>query len=1008
MARSAVTMVCALALTAGVSATSAQAKVDVTGFVAKPIAANASCSTTTSAATESQAGANKDFCVAMAFNGGGDGFGGGDDVRDLRMSLPPGQIGGATATPTCSAQRFQSTSGCPASSQVGEASGRIEAVLTLPENIITGKIFNLTPRTTEAARLGVQLELAGLAAVQKVEAVVLLRGDGGLDAVSVGLPRTFIGLPIEIRRFNLKLWGSNTDHPSMAKPFVVNPTDCSKPATSRVIVDSAQGVRASASSTYQPTGCDKLQFTPQFVMEGERKADSPGELTMGMTFPASTSNGLAPARVKTADLLLPQGYELSASSGSEPDFVACTDEQFAVSEATRPSCPKGSQVGTVRFRSPLLAEQLTGIVYVAAQRPGVEPIRIFIFAETGQDPDSSRVKLTADIVPDPQTGQLTGKLRNLPPVPFTEFYLTFRGGDTALAATPRSCGTRTGSATVVPDSGGPAKTPTAEITVDQACGDPSRFEPQLTTSLLNTQAGAATVITANIIRPDANARLASAKLSLPAGFAGRLTAADQCPVDVAQAGGCGEGSRVGIVGTRVGPGPRPAPVNGKVFLTAPQAPGDLAGLGLVVPAQFGPLNFGNLVALARIVVRPDIGLDILVGDIPRRVYGVDVNLRQMTLTLDREGFGLNATSCAPMQATGTLTSDMGTTAEVSAPYQATGCENVPYAPTLAASLVGGRAAISKDGHPELRASVGSGVGNGGTKSLDLVLPEGISIDVTRIKRSCPLADYKAGTCRPESVVGSAIAVSPLVNEPAVGNVTFVMVPGAPLPELRVDLHGPLSISLAGQVSQQGKHLVTTVSGLPDTPLTKFDMTLAGGDRGLLQTSRDLCATPTLPFDAKFSSFTGATSTRSISADLPDCTPGGTVKLGALRSGKPALDVRVVGGRTAVTTASLTLPKGLTFGRSASVKKLARISASGLKKGAKATITVSGSTLRVTAPKGQSATVLRVRLRAGGVRVSQRLRRAGRPKLNFRLSTSLTDGRRPSLRLSARPAASPQS
>lgn len=1005
-AQRAVRLICACALISGIMAAPAVAKVDVTGFVAKPIAANASCSTTTTAATESQAGANKDFCVAMAFSGGGDAFGGGDDVRDLKMSLPPGQVGGATATPTCSVSRFHSFNGCPSSAQVGEASGRIEAVLTLPENIITGKIFNLTPRGSEAARLGIQLELAGLAAVQKVEAVIVLRGDGGLDALSTGLPRTFLGLPIEIRRFNLKLWGPKADHPTLDKPFVVNPTDCSQPATTRVFIRSAQGVDASGSSSYQPTGCDKLAFTPSMILEGDHAADGPGTITAGMTFPEQAPGALAQARVKTADVVLPQGYELSASAGSEPGFVGCTDEQFAQSEATPTTCPEGSKVGTVRFRSPLIAEELEGVVYLADQRPGAGLIRIFIFAQTGPDPESARVKLSGEVIPDQQTGQLTTRLTNLPPVPFTLFRLSFRGGPTAIIAGPRSCGTRTGSTTVVPDSGGPAAVPTAPITIDTGCDDPARFAPSLATSLTTTQAASPTVLTANLIRPDGHARLTGAKISLPPGFSGRLTAAPQCAVEQARAGTCAAENRVGGVGVKVGPGPVPAPINGNVYLTAPQVPGDLAGLSIVVPGNFGPLYYGDLVVLARIVVRPDIGLDIVVTDVPGRVYGIDINLREMALTLDREGFGLNATSCAPMQTTGTLYSDLGASAEVSSPYQATGCENVPYTPTLTAAFAGGRSEVAENGHPELRTAVGAGLGQGGTRDLDLVLPEGVAIDVERIRRSCPIADYQAGNCKPETVVGEAVAESPLIAEQLRGTVTFVSVPGVPLPELRIDLRGPLSITLAGRVRQEGTRIVAAVSGLPDTPLTRFELTLAGGSRGLLQASRDLCATSRVPIDAQFASFTGAAVKRTVSVDMPDCTPAATVKVSSLRRGRPALDLRVVGGRTKVTAAQFTLPSGLRFQPASRVRRLVKVSATGLPRGARATVSVSGQRLRISVPKGTSATVLRVRLRAGGMRVSPRLRRASRPRLAFRLNTSLTDGRRPSLRINARPAATP--
>jgi hypothetical protein len=314
--------------------------------------------------------------------------------------------------------------------------------------------------------------------------------------------------------------------------------------------------------------------------------------------------------------------------------------------------------------------------------------------------------------------------------------------------------------------------------------------------------------------------------------------------------------------------------------------------------------------------------------------------------------------------------------------------------------------VNTNGHPALNTIVGAGLGQGGTRTVELVLPEGVSIDVDRIKRSCPIANYEAGTCKDEAIVGDAVAESPLIATPLTGKVTFVQVPGVPLPELRIDLRGALSITVSGKVRQQGTRLLAEISGLPDTPLTRFELTLAGGSRGLLQASRDLCSTPTLPFDAQFASFTGASTKKTVSADIPACAPAATVKLSSLRRGKPNLDLRVVGGRTAVTQAQLTLPSGLSFASSAQVRRLVRVSASGLKGGAKATLSVKGRTMRITVPKGQSATILRVRMRAGGLRVSQRLRRQGRPRLTFRLQSSLTDGRRPSLRVTARPAASP--
>jgi hypothetical protein len=224
-----------------------------------------------------------------------------------------------------------------------------------------------------------------------------------------------------------------------------------------------------------------------------------------------------------------------------------------------------------------------------------------------------------------------------------------------------------------------------------------------------------------------------------------------------------------------------------------------------------------------------------------------------------------------------------------------------------------------------------------------------------------------------------------------------------LQELRIDLRGALSITVSGKVRQQGTRLLAEISGLPDTPLTRFELTLAGGSRGLLQASRDLCSTPTLPVDAQFAAFSGAAVKKTVSPAIPACAPSATVKLSSLRRGRPNLDLRVVGGRTAVRTTQLTLPSGLMFASQSRVRRLLRVNARGLRRGSRATVTVRGRTMRVTVPRGQSATILRVRMRTGGLRVSQRLRRQGRPRLTFRLQSSLGDGRRPSLRVTARPA-----
>ena len=64
---------------------------------------------------------------------------------------------------------------------------------------------------------------------------------------------------------------------------------------------------------------------------------------------------------------------------------------------------------------------------------------------------------------------------------------------------------------------------------------------------------------------------------------------------------------------------------------------------------------------------------------------------------------------------------------------------------------------------------------------------------------------------------------------------------APLPELVIDLHGPIDLRLPVTVGfGAGGRLQSTLDGLPDTALSRFTLTLAGGPNGLLSNARDLC------------------------------------------------------------------------------------------------------------------------------------------------------------------------
>ena len=100
-----------------------------------------------------------------------------------------------------------------------------------------------------------------------------------------------------------------------------------------------------------------------------------------------------------------------------------------------------------------------------------------------------------------------------------------------------------------------------------------------------------------------------------------------------------------------GSGDAPVALAGTVYLTGP-TDGGLAGLAITLPGKVGPVDLGTVVTRAGILLRPDGGLTVKTRPLPAIVGGVPVSIRSLALTLDRPGFILNASSCAPQQVDG--------------------------------------------------------------------------------------------------------------------------------------------------------------------------------------------------------------------------------------------------------------------------------------------------------------------------------------------------------------------
>ncbi len=135
---------------------------------------------------------------------------------------------------------------------------------------------------------------------------------------------------------------------------------------------------------------------------------------------------------------------------------------------------------------------------------------------------------------------------------------------------------------------------------------------------------------------------------------------------------------------------------GKVYLAGPYKGAPLS-LGVVTPAVAGPFDLGNVMVRTAIGIDPSTAQLHAVSDpLPTILQGIPLDLRDLRVNLDRQGFALNPTSCAEKSATGTISGTGGASANVHDRFQVGECAALGFGPKLKLSLKGG---TKRNGHP---------------------------------------------------------------------------------------------------------------------------------------------------------------------------------------------------------------------------------------------------------------------------------------------------------------------
>ena len=714
-------------------------------------------------------------------------------------------------------------------------------------------------------------------------------------------------------RFNPQTVGWGAPFGAERKPFLTLPSQCETGDSTKITrLNSWQepGLNAVpagglATDPVVLSGCEASQvtFKPSMTVQPtSREAGAPTGLEVVLSSPQA-EDGIATPPLKQAAVTLPEGMAVNPSSADGLD--ACSEAQIGLGTDNPVGCPEASKVGSVEVETPVLAKPVKGSVYLAQQgnRPGQgsNPFgSLLALYMVVDDPERGLlVKLPGRVTADPDTGRLRAVFDENPQLPFNRLALSFKSGSRAPLVNPPTCGTYQVASQFT--SWAQPQIPVVsndsfQITSGadgRPCPAGDGFDPGFTAGSVDPIAGVFSPLVTQVTR-DGGKDIGRIDVTLPKGALAKLKGVPLCTgAQIAGAAGrpgrstqatpsCPAGSQVGTTTVGAGAGSTPffprlpgSDVSGRVFLTGPHTSTEFPvagarqaayGLAIEVPAVAGPFDVGTVMVRAAIYVDPKTAQVTVVSDrLPRILEGIPLNVRDIRVDIDRKDFALTPSGCSQKQVGAVIRAQDGTAVARTARYRVGDCASLAFKPKLTLRLTG-RRQVKTGRHPGVRAQVAqTGIGEAGIAKAVVKLPKSLALDPDNAQALC---EFEDGTkpdlenhCPKGSIVGRAKATTPLLNKALAGNVYFVKNIRTDkrtgnkirtLPMIVVALRGEIAINLRGESSTAKKtgQLVNTFNTVPDAPITRFNLNIAGGNKGILAVTRtrkariNLCANPT--------------------------------------------------------------------------------------------------------------------------------------------------------------------
>jgi hypothetical protein len=469
-------------------------------------------------------------------------------------------------------------------------------------------------------------------------------------------------------------------------------------------------------------------------------------------------------------------------------------------------------------------------------------------------------KLAPKIFPDPQTGQLSISVTDLPQVPFEEFNLHLFASDRGLIATPTHCTIYQTAAEFIPwnDQVAPqTSSPNVSITAGpngrECPGQTRPFNPRLAAGTSTPVAGAFSSFTLKLDRDDGDQFLKDLTFRMPPGFTGSLRGISYCPEAAIAAAAfnlgraeranpsCPTSSEIGTTNVAAGPGSHPFHAVGKMYLSGPLKGAPLS-LAAITPALAGPYDYGVVVVRVALKVDPlTAQVSALSETVPAIIGGIPIRMRSIQVNIDKPNFTINPTNCSPFTVDSQGIGDQGTATAFSSYFQAVNCGLLPFKPRMAVKQLGKRKETKRSRNPRLRFELRTRNGDANIKSVAVTLPKAFAIDQRHLGNICSKSQLEAESCAGRQPIGTVETRTPLLDQPLKGPAYAVSGFGK-LPRLAFILDGQVRlVPQAESSSVKGGLLKTVVPTVPDAPIGYFRLDLLGGKQGYLVNTRDLCA-----------------------------------------------------------------------------------------------------------------------------------------------------------------------